>query len=58
VDDGFQNEGNPQRIQVDEQLTDADRGKFGQEIRNSATSRNQISPSKDSLTALAAADTE
>jgi hypothetical protein len=58
VDDGFRNEEDPQHIQADQQLTDADRGKFRQEIRKSATSRNQISTAQNSLTDTADADTE
>jgi len=43
VSDGFRNESDPQYIQVDQRLTDADRGKIEQDRRKSATRRNQES---------------
>jgi hypothetical protein len=41
VSDGFRNSSDPQASQEDQALTNADRGKIEQEIRKSATSRNQ-----------------
>lgn len=58
VSDGFRNDRDPQCIQADQQLTDADRGKIEQEIRKSATSRNQNFTSQEPLTEPAAPDTE
>ncbi len=50
VSDGFRIERDPQCIQADQQLTDADRGKIEQEIRKSATSRNLNLTSQDRVT--------
>jgi hypothetical protein len=58
VSDGFRNEGDPQGIQADQVLTDADCGKFEQKIRKSATSRNQNFPSQDPLNNPSASDEE
>lgn len=58
VSDGFRNERDSQGIQADQSLTNADRGKIEQARRKSATSRNQNSPSHDSLTEPAAPDKE
>ena len=43
VSDGFRIDRDPHGIQADQPLTDADRGKIEQELRKSATSRNQES---------------
>ena len=43
VSDGFRNSSSPQATQEDQSLTNADCGKSEQEIRKSATSRNQES---------------
>jgi hypothetical protein len=58
VSDGFRISSDPQASQEDQALTNADRGKIEQEIRKSATGRNQNSTSQDSLTDTAASDTE
>lgn len=58
MSDGFRNEGDPQGIQADQQLADADRGKFEQEKRKSATSRNQNFTTQDHLTEPPASDEE
>jgi hypothetical protein len=58
VDDGFRNSQDPQAIQGVQGLTSADRGKFEQKIRKSATSRNQEFTSQDDLTELSASDKE
>ena len=58
MDDGFRNEGDPQAIQGDQGLTSADGGKFEQEIRKSATSRNQNFTTQDHLTEPPASDEE
>jgi hypothetical protein len=41
VSDGFRISSNPLDSQEDQQLTDADRGKIEQNLRESATGRNQ-----------------
>jgi len=41
VSDGFRNSSNLQASQEDQPLTDADRGKIEQNLRESATRRNQ-----------------
>jgi hypothetical protein len=58
VSDGIRNERDPQRIQADQPLTDADRGKIEQDRRKSATSRNQNSGSQDSSDEDSASDKE
>src|SRR4051794_29126730 len=58
VDDGFRIDWDPQAIQGDQGLTSADCCKFEQEIRNSATSRNQKFTSQDDLTEPSASDKE
>jgi hypothetical protein len=58
VSDGFRNARDPQDIQADQSLTNADRGKIEQEIRKSATSRNQNLTSQDRLTEPSASDEE
>jgi hypothetical protein len=58
VSDGFRIDSDPHGIQADQQLTDADRGKIEQEIRKSATSRNQNFTSQDRLTEPSASDEE
>ena len=58
VSDGFRNERDPQDIQADQSLTNADRGKIEQDRRKSATSRNQDSTSQENLIEPEASDTE
>lgn len=47
VSDGFRNASDPHPYQQDQALTSADPGKLEQEIRKSATSRNQESGGKE-----------
>ncbi len=58
VSDGFRNARDPQDIQADQSLTNADRGKIEQDRRKSATSRNQDSTSQENLIEPEASDTE
>ena len=58
VSGGFRISSDTEASQEDQTLTDADRGKFAQNNRTSATSRNHDSTSHDSLTDPAASDTE
>lgn len=56
--DGFRNERDPQGIQADQPLTDADRGKIEHHRRKSATSRYQDFTSQESMIEPEATDTE
>ena len=58
MSDGFRNAWDPQDIQADQSLTNADRGKIEQKIRKSATSRNQDSTSQENLIEPDASDKE
>ena len=56
--DGFRISSDHEDNQEDQSFTDADCGKTEQNLRESATSRNQDSSSQNSLTDLAASDME
>jgi len=54
MSDGFRISSDHEDNQEDQSFTDADCGKTDQNLRESATSRNQDSSSQNSLTDLAA----